>query len=473
MEEILMELQERGEREINLTGLFWQILFAWRQIICFGIIFAILLSGVKYVKDSQSYKQDQSTNVKEEEILSDDELRKLQEARTLMSRIEEYENYLQTSALMLLNPYEKPVVELQYYIDSDYTFNYTQENESDYTNNLMTLYYNFIVGGKMSKEVIDTAELSVSLADVSELWAVTQTGSSISIKFVCPEKNKMEAVAEVIEEQLREKEKELQEIGTHKLKLLGKSENVVVDYGLVDRKNTISNNIATINTQLNNLKTDMTDQQLDFLNSEQDGTEKGSNSEEVVKPGFSFKYMILGGFTGVFLVCAWIVCKVLFTVRLQNSEEIRTYFNVRLLGEISAKSPKKHFLSIIDDKLLAIKNRRKKKLTIEQQIKRLAANISLICEQQDINCIYITGSEYENMDVSILNMFKKELSAQKVQIKEGGNIFYDAESLKLGTEIGNMIFVEQQGKSIYDEISNELQLAKERNNYILGVVVLV
>ena len=61
----------------------------------------------------------------------------------------------------------------------------------------------------------------------------------------------------------------------------------------------------------------------------------------------------------------------------------------------------------------------------------------------------------------------------KKKVKEGGNIFYDAESLKQGTEIGNMLFVEQTGQSIYDEISNELNLAKEQNNYILGVVVLV
>ena len=36
-----------------------------------------------------------------------------------------------------------------------------------------------------------------------------------------------------------------------------------------------------------------------------------------------------------------------------------------------------------------------------------------------------------------------------------------------------MIFVEQTGKSIYDEISNELNLAREQKNQILGVVVLV
>ena len=68
---------------------------------------------------------------------------------------------------------------------------------------------------------------------------------------------------------------------------------------------------------------------------------------------------------------------------------------------------------------------------------------------------------------------KKELSVQGVKVKEGGNIFYDAESLKEGTKIGNIFFVEQRGQSIYGEISNELNLAKEQNNNILGIVVLI
>ena len=109
-----MEMQERGEREINLMGLIWQTIFGWRQIICFGVIFAILLSGAKYFKDIQGYKKEKSSVGQEEVVLPDEEMQQVLEARNLMSRIEEYEGYLETSALMQINPYEKPLVELQY-----------------------------------------------------------------------------------------------------------------------------------------------------------------------------------------------------------------------------------------------------------------------------------------------------------------------------------------------------------------------
>lgn len=461
------------EQEINLMDLFWNILLAWRQIICFGIIAAILVSGLKYVLDYRAYRIAQNIEKEREEInLTEEEEEDLETARVMVKRIKNYEKYLNESVLMQIDPYEKPVAELQYYVESDYTYNYTQDNPYDYTGNLMALYCNYIKSGEMSRKVIEAANLSVSQADFSELCSVSQNGTTIAISITWAEMDKLDEISEFIKTELKEKESDFQEVGSHSLKLLRESKNVIADTDLAEKKNIYANNITTINTQLNTLKTNMSEQQLKLLRSEI-GTENEDNEIEIPKPGFSKKFVLLGAFLGMFLVCAWIACRMFFAARLQNPEEIRNLYNTRLLGEITIQSKKKRFLSIIDDKILEIKNRRKKKLSVEQQIKVTVANIILSCKNKGINCIYMTGSEYENVDVKILNMLKQELSAQDIQINEGGNIFYNADSLKKGTEIGNMLFVEQKGLSIYDEIFNELNLAKEQNNHILGIVVLM
>ena len=459
-----METQEKMEREVSLIELFWNIIFGWRQIISFGIIFAVLLCGMKYFLDMRGNQSDQNMSAEElEEELPEDEMEQVTNARNIKARAEEYEKYLETSALMQIDPYAKRVLELQYYVDSAYTFNYTQETR-----------YNYIVGGEMSRNVIKAAKLSVDLADISELWSVSLVGTSISIKFTCPEEQKMDAISDSIKEQLSEKETEFQTIGTHTLKLLGESQNVIVDTGLADRKNTISNNIASLNTQLTNLKANMSEQQISLLdNDEEDEKEEENVQPTITKPRISLKYLIVGGVIGVFLVCAWIACKMVFTAKLQSPEEIRTLYGIRLLGEISVSDGKKRFLSVIDEKLLALKNRKRKSLAAEQQIKIVSANIALTCKQRNADCVFVTGSEYEKVDPKILGMLKEELVSQHIQVKEGGNIFYDANSLKRSAEIGNILFIEQKGQSIYDEIYNEVNLAKEQNNSILGIVVLV
>ena len=112
-----------------------------------------------------------------------------------------------------------------------------------------------------------------------------------------------------------------------------------------------------------------------------------------------------------------------------------------------------------------------KKKIDRNQVMMASANIALTCRKNGIDCVYMTGSEYENMDTSVLELLKAELAARNVQVKEGGNIFYDVESLERGTELGNMLFIEQVNVSIYDEIANEFNLAKEQGSHILGVVV--
>lgn len=471
-----METQERMEREINLQELFWGILFGWRQIICVGVIAAILFGGIKYVMDIRAY-QLSSLDVSIESVeegLTEQELEKVRDAKVLRKRIEEYENYLNTAAIMQINPYEKFIVELQYYLQSDYVYNYTENNQRDYTGDLMMLYYNYINGGEISQTIREAADLSISQADISELLNVSTSGTSLAITVTCPEEEKLGEIAKAIKSQLSEKEKELQKIGSHKLELVNESQNVITDTALIDKKNVLSNNITSLNTQLNSLEASMSEQQLSLLETEIEEENEEENEKDLIpKPGFNKKYIVLGGFFGIFLVCVWIACKMIFTARLQNSGEIRTLYGVRFFGEITVTSRKKRFLGIIDEKLLAVKNRRKKKLSVEQQVKMASANIALSCKQQGIKRVYMTGSEYENVDVSILKLLKQELSVQDIQTEEGGNMFYDVESLKRGTEIGNILFVEQVGQSIYDEVFNELNLAVEQCNNILGAIVIV
>lgn len=472
-----MEAQERMEREINLKDLFWAILLGWRQIICFAVLFAVLISGMRYLLDSRSYRNIESMDVVgEKENLKEEELKDVEDAKELALRIEDYENYLDTAALMQIDPYAKPIIEMQYYVDSDYVINYTKDSKHDYTDDITAMYCTYIRSGEMSRKVIETAGLPISQEEFGELCSVSQSSSSLTIMLTYMDAGKLEAIAETIDTLLKEKEPQLQEIGSHTLKSLEKYQNTVIDTALLEKKTTIITNIANLETQLETAKASLNAQQLHIMEEEvqQEVKEKlgKEDKEEEEAPGFSLKYLILGAFVGIFLVCAGIACRVIFTARLQNAEEIRSLYGVRLLGEVNTNTMKKRFLSVIDDKLYAIKDRKKKKLSMEQQIKIVCANTAISCKQQGINCIYMTGSEYEHIDKEVLNMLKKELIAQEVQVKDGVNMFYDASSLKQGTEVGNILFVEQKNRSIYDEISNEINLVKEQGSNILGVVVL-
>lgn len=469
-----MDTQERVEREINLMELFWNVLLGWRQIICLGVVFAVLLGGMKYVMNVRSSQSLQDINVDEaKEELEEEELDKIEDAKQIQIRIDDYEKYMKKSAIMQMNPYQKPVLELQYYVKSDYIINYTKDRERDYTGEVAALYRNYIVGGEMAQKVIDNAGLSINKEDLGELMQVTQSPEQgtfyINISYADTEK--LQEISDVVKSLLGEKSTELQKVGSHSLELISESQNVIVDTTLIDRKSSMASTMTTLKTQLQTMKSSMSAQQTAILDAEMEEI-RGEKEETDEESGFSIKFIILGAIVGMFLAFAWIACRMLFTARLQNGEEIRSMYGIRLLGNVSASSDKKRFLSVIDKKILAVKNRKKKYLPLEKQIKVVAANIALSCKQEGIDCIYMTGSEYEKADAAILERMKKALSEQKIKVRDGENISYDAASLQACIETGNIVFVEQKGQSIYDEIYREVNLAKEQKGNILGAVVL-
>ena len=106
MEGILMEKQKGMERELDLVELFWNMLFGWRQIICFGIVFAVLFTGIKFFKDWRTYQVSQNASIEQNE-LTNEEKTKISNVKEIIKRLEEYQEYMDTSVLMQINPYEK------------------------------------------------------------------------------------------------------------------------------------------------------------------------------------------------------------------------------------------------------------------------------------------------------------------------------------------------------------------------------
>ena len=198
--------------------LFWNVLLGWRQIICLGVVFAVLLAGMKFVLNVRSSQSLQDINVEEaKEELEEEELDKIEEAKQMQLRIDDYEKYMEKSLLMQMDPYQKPVQELQYYVKSDYIINYTKDRERDYTTEVASLYRNYITGGEMAQKVIDSAGLSINKEDLGELLQVTPSSEQgtfyVNISYADTEK--LQEISDIVKSLLEQKSTELQKVGSH------------------------------------------------------------------------------------------------------------------------------------------------------------------------------------------------------------------------------------------------------------------
>jgi capsular polysaccharide biosynthesis protein len=484
-----MESRKVYEKEISLWDLFWKIILDWRRLLAFSLVFMILVPIGGYMKEQRSYNsayaeyqkkiaaiEAEGQDAVNEETFTEEELQQLNDAKSVQNLLDRSRLYMQNSIYMNLNAYKENVLIMEYYVDSDYTFNYTEDNRVNYTDALVSAYENYAQNSDLAQQMIDKLSLSDEIRYVEELISVDSdlSGKSFSVEVAYPDASVLSDIAEVVKDSLDAQTPVFSKsIGSHSLKLLSEETTVRTDDKLINAQQDYQTMVNNYRNQLKTLKTGMSNAQLEALGDaviDEEETDEGSMTNatpvEPVKPGFSTKYLVLGFALGVILSAMWSVCQILFAGRLQNTAEVFDVYGVRLFGSVQTASKK----SGVDAFLLKIKNRNRKQMTEDEQLSLIASNIELVCKNDDLHQIYLTGSEWEKLDSQLRDKISEALSKAGIKVLSGGNVCYDMKSMRSANEIHNVVLIEQAGVSAYREIEQEIRLFGEQGVKVLGCV---
>lgn len=472
---------ENQEREISLKELFWKIVLAWKAWLICGVIFAVLFAGLRYVKDMRSYqvaieslKSTKGNTAKDvaETVLTADECQEVQDAKSIQQAMDKSRKYLQESVLMNIDPYQEQSLILQYYIDSDYTWNINKDISGDYTSAVTNAYAEYVKSGVVVKRIQEELGLDVEeryieeLISVEELESDVKTEDILTVQVIYNDEKVLEQMAQILKECLEEQTATINNtVGSHTLKLLSENIAVHTDSELAEKQSTVQSQMDSYRTRLNTLLDTMTEDQLaelDIVLAEEEEIVTGT----LVKPSFSKKYLVLGFATGVIMVILWICGVAIFTSKLQSSQELETMYGLRLFGTM-----KKERKAVgLDKVLLSLKNRNQKQLSKKASFQFLISNLELACKAENVTQIFMTGTEIEHMEKAWLEEFVQKMEQAGIIVVYGENICYDAVNLRKASEIGCAILLEESGCSIYEEITKEVKILSEQNVKILGCI---
>lgn len=465
------KMENVKEREISMQELLRKIVFGWRRVLICMIIAGIVAVSYRYLNDLQNYKIAQNTakqDVQVEYSYTEEEIAEIEEAKRLQGLLDDSKEYIERSVLMKINPYAVNILTMQYYVDSDYIFNYSMDNETDYTLAVTNAYSNFINNGDIAEKIIEELKLDCEISDIKELINATVAEKTFCIELVYPDEDVLLEMAEVIQRQMQAQTEGIAEnIGQHSLKLLAQNIGVEVKTNIAAVQDQARNRSNSQQAQLNALKATMTQEQLACF-SEDESVEETIITETAtaVKPTINMKYFILGLIAGAFAAIVWIVCKVLFASSLQETSELVDVYGLRLLGTVEEEKK----VSGIDKVILKFMNRHEKELSMEERIQLICSNIELVCQNENISQIYLSSSEMEHVDKHAIQLIMEGLSASGIEVILGKNICYDAAALKEMVEISNIVLLEQVGKSRYYEIEKEILIISEQKVRLLGCI---
>lgn len=489
------------EREIDLIDLMWKVAFAWKQCLVVGIICALLLPGIMYLKDMRSYsaslqKQQEVESAKgnlskEEqrallaENLTNDEMVAVDTAVMYTRELDAAMKYYDNSPLMKIDPYNSDELVLEYYINSGYEMDENGVNKESYTEALSIAYINLVNNGSVVNSVADSAGLSS--ADLSELIYASAEGNNVTIRILGADEDTRTAIATGIKAEI-EKSKAMiaNAIGAHEITELSEYTVRRVNMDILDKQASAKNKIATASNNLANYKKAMSEDQLNVLNGllgieedvvleDETGGESASEADtasteviEPVKPSFSKKYAAIGFVLGIFIVAGIIFLKEVLSGTLHYESEFKDLFGIDLIGVVRKEKEYKG----LDKVLYNFRYKNKRQMSEEEAIRHLVKSIGLLCKEKDVNRLFVSGSCMSELGENIRSAISNELASKGIVAIYGDNVSFDRESLEAANDIKNMIVVEKVNVSVVEEIAREIETVKEHGVNVIGGVLL-
>lgn len=483
-----------AEKEINIIDMFWFVCLKWRLMLVCAIIFGILAGGLSYMKNANSAKttNEETVVVSLEELEKDLSLESKGKVNAYIDYMEMFEKqsqYNENAFRMQLdaNGYYRNV--LSYYVDNHYTVEYPLVNKVDNINAILEAYTAQINGMDLTDKFKENLKIDEEFypyvqelieckidKNTSEPNAV---GGILTISISGLDKEMCDAVSNVVKDAMNSGKIGItQQVGEHDLVLLKDICIFKADPELLTYQKQNVEKLVSISTAMKNLDKDFTDEEracVSAYKSNEDGEAADGTkaSEEVsVKATVSKKMILLGALFGVFLVAGVAAFMYLINNRIRLEDEFENTYGVKLLGNVIVKKvDKKKMFGFLDDFINKFRHMNKHYFEEEEAISMVAAGIKIGAKKLEISKAYITGAAMGEQEKAVVKKLKKELEKSNIEVIEGRPILYDAEALEKSAEIGCVVLIERAGVSLYNEVSEEIEVCAHQGTKVLGAVI--
>lgn len=483
------------EREISLVDLIYEILLKWRMIIVFMVIGGLLLGGYSYLQSAKTIEIQKNQNSNTEQVSDEKVLEQLEETLTISEKnnvkavleYEEYSKYYEESILMQIDANNVPTAELIFCIET------ADEKDkktvvSIYTQLLSREITEWLIqSGMESTEATKVVELIYVANDVSNQMDMSISGNkgTICVSVVHLHEEKSRALANQIKEFIFAKKTELETIyGAHEVSLVSESYATVMDTDILNKQRTTMLNVITGNTNADKLKQAFTSNESKYYNL----LEKGVNADApenttddtiavpepavvTTFPSVSIKYVVLGMVLFAFIYVFYVFVAFIINNKLRANDNLSDLFGMVQLGIVPAKENRKKFLGFVDKWILTIRNRNKRKFTVEEAEEIVAVAIKIAMKKSEGKEVCLVGCDVKKQTSDICKNIQYILEKEDVNVKILDNVLYNAEEMDKLETVRYAVLVEKAGSTMYDEVAKELELLERYNINILGGIL--
>lgn len=497
-------------RTVYMKEIVQCIMLKWRNILACMIVFAILLGGYGAIKSYRAVSlekiQDENIDYTQyEQNLTETELLEVQDAVndyiTYAKTYDDYKTYLENSIIMQLNANAVPTKKILYQI---------QGNKE--VVNISDAYAELLPNDKLCQKVLEKTGWQVEQSYINELISIVNShletsmlggqinidtiensaGDSgdisvlVTVKIMADKETNCEIIAEIVEEEIDTITTDLRnKFGFFDIEKVNEYYNEEASRELLQEQQTCKNEMNNVSNLLKNLKNSLSEEQQNYYfalinnhlkESEKDGEDEKKFEESLVEETvqvryINLKYVVFGAGIGFLLCCFYLLCKMFVDRHLVSEYHITNTLNSSLLETFVGDRKKKKLFNFLDNAIYKMFGKDFEKNSKDEKIQILGTKIKIFIEKNKIkNICIVTSTKSKKIDwisEKLINFFKEN----DINCAYEQDILYNAQALERFTGAEGVIFIEQIGKSLVDEINQEMKYCKEYQVTDIGFIL--
>lgn len=456
----------KDEREISISELWWYVISKWKWLVI-GMVVGALLMGA-----FGAYKAYSANNVEVPKEITMDDLA-TEEQEEIKALIEDYTFYLKeeerlkNNYMMKLDYNNVDYCLATYYIDTDFSYNYTEIKEN-YTETLVSMYKSYVHGEDLHEKIMALNIEGLEEIDLPHIVGASNEGYIIKIGVYGDGKNDELLVNTICEAIECYYEKASEIVGEHKLVRIGVDIRPSYSDSVRNRQNVLS---ATLNNLYNEIeinKESLSKAQLSVYTKEISGAEGTTAEVESVNKGkvvkLSLKHIVLGAVVGIVALAVVFICIFVGSRKIQSLSELRQTYDIEILGKVLRDTT-------TNKSVLRKINKINSNLNETEQKQYVIETIVNKCKQNNITKLAI-GSTVEIANEKIEDIIKA-LKHADIECKYAGNINCDVNALNTIVEVKNVIVIEQLNTTTRDDLITELEICDKLSINALGMIVFI
>ncbi len=480
------------EREIDLISLLFYLLLHWRSLIAAGLIGLLLactFNAVKNVSERVLPVDEASVTLSVEDMGA---------VNTYANSVKMYESMQSAwseSSYMALDGYNVAKTGVMIIVKG---------KGADRVANIAQAYRDLAAGtGAVeyicASEGIDdtgiTELISVDPAPVNSVgatsnyigdintWVCSDDESEcvipIYVEVIGKDTDASARMADLLLEYLnQEKSSIASNMGEHSLTVLSRSTTVGIDSNVLNKQNTNYSTLSRLGDTVAAQKKALSADQLAYYkntlsdNDAYDAAKAGISSGLTgIRSFISLKMIAIGLFAGVFCMAGlWAVLYV-FNNRIKSEDPIENLFKIAVIGMIPAEYEKKRLFGFVDRWIISIRDRNKRIFSVDEAVSLIVSRVKVQSSKDEVSKLVLIGCDLGKNVPDVPQEMADKLKSGDINASVLDNVLYDPENTEKLGEMDGAVIIEKAGRTLYSELTEEIELLKRQQIKILGCVI--